>query len=133
MPRKSRRNESFQQFLASMAPADPPEQWMSVVETGVIDEHAGTRWQLKRGPLDVRVARRLATSASLMVIGDGASTRFRDVPVDQRTETWTRAEARYEGPGGIIKGPDWPIEPVYNAYEFESDDGRSMLLLDETC
>ncbi|GED89306.1 hypothetical protein TNCT6_63910 [Streptomyces sp. 6-11-2] len=116
-----------------MEPADPPEQWMSVVETGVIDEHAGAWWQLKRGPLDVRVARRLADSASLMVVGHAASARFQDVPVDQRAETWTRAEERYEGPGGAIKGPDWPIEPVYNAYEFESDDGRSMLLLDETC
>ncbi|MGF1240271.1 hypothetical protein ACQSME_23840 [Streptomyces sp. 2-6] len=133
MPRKPRSRESFRRFLASMEPAEPSETWTSAVGTGVIEEHAGARWQLRRGPLDVRVARRLAVTASLLVVGNGAGTGLRDVPADRRAGTWTCAEARYEGPGGTVEGPDWPTEPVYHAYEFESDDGRSMLLLDETC
>ena len=130
---KGERPATFQEIVNSLEPHAVHEVWLSVVNTGVINDWAGTTWHRKGKELDMRVARRLVISADLMVLGRGGSTMLEDVPPEQRPAVWAKASRRYEGPGGKIEGSEWPKEPLYSAFQFVSDDGRKLLLVDESC
>ncbi|MEU6011767.1 hypothetical protein [Streptomyces sp. NPDC047453] len=130
---KGEHRATFKEIMDSLDPGNTHEVWLSVVNTGVIDDWAGGTWHLTGKELDVRVARRLAISADLMVLGRGGSTQLEAVPAEQRAAVWETASRRYEGPGGKVEGPEWPKEPLYCAFKFASEDGRILLLIDESC
>ncbi|WP_181794902.1 hypothetical protein [Streptomyces sp. WELS2] len=124
---------TFAEVVGSVGPGSVPEVWVSVVDTGVIDDWAGGSWRLSGRVLDVRVARRLAVGADLVVLGREGSTRLEDVPAGRRAAVWEAAGRRYAGPGGKAEGPEWPRRPLYRAFRFVSEDGRTLLLIDESC
>ncbi|WRZ89025.1 hypothetical protein OHB54_08050 [Streptomyces sp. NBC_01007] len=130
---KGEHRATFREIMDSLDPGSIHEVWLSVVNTGVIDGWAGGTWHLTGRELDVRVARRLAISADLMVLGRGGSTRLEDVPTEQRAAVWEKAGRRYTGPCGKVEGPERPAEPLYCAFKFVSEDGRNLLLIDESC
>lgn len=130
---KGERRATFKEIIDSLDPEDVHEVWLSVVNTGVIGDWAGGTWHLAGKELDVRIARRLTVSADLMVLGRGGSTKLENVSAEQRAVVWEKASRRYEGPGGKVEGPNWPREPLYCAFKFVSEDGRNLLLIDESC
>ncbi len=60
-----------------------------------------------------------------MVWGRGGSTQLEDVPAEQRAAVWEMASRRYKGPGGKVEAPEWPEEPLYCAFKFVWEDGRT--------
>ncbi|MEU0822124.1 hypothetical protein [Streptomyces mirabilis] len=130
---KGEHRATFKEIVDSLDPGSTHDVWLSVVNTGVIDGWAGGTWHLTGQELDVRVARRLAVSANLMALGRGGSTQLEDVPAEQRAAVWEKASRRYKGPGGKVEAPEWPEEPLYCAFKFVSEDGRNLLMIDESC
>ncbi|MER7756060.1 hypothetical protein [Kitasatospora sp. NPDC097643] len=91
----------------------------------------GCRWRLVRGPVDPRLAKRLAAGADEMTLGgwDRWHEDFPDelMPVllapQEREDAWREVRDRF----------DAPQPPSHQAYEFVSEDGRTLLYIDTWC
>ncbi|MFF2079187.1 hypothetical protein ACFVXG_31090 [Kitasatospora sp. NPDC058162] len=132
MPSKPRRRAGgFAEVVAEVAATLPPAPGGStgpyrltpVAASGFLDAE-GRYWRLARGPLERRLAKRLATGADEMTLGhwDGWHEDFPDalIPVlltpEERPAAWLRALAE-----------------DHRAYEFRAADGRTLLYLDVDC
>lgn len=88
----------------------------------------GCYWQLARGPLDPRRAKRLAVDADVMTMGiyyDDLAERWlpRFVKEAKRPAAWVEARARF----------DVDELPSHEAYEFAGEDGRVLLFIETYC
>ncbi|MGW6457184.1 hypothetical protein ACWF94_14905 [Streptomyces sp. NPDC055078] len=125
MPKKQPRDTSFAQVLASLEPSgawDESGTYSPATAGEFVDEHS-TLWTKVRGPLDARLAARLVRSADRMIVGESAGEELCDVPDDERTTRWSE----------IRKRLDSPDLDTYQAFEFVSGDGDSLLYLEGYC
>lgn len=115
----------FAEVVASMPPAEADEGSLvpSPATAGEFVDERGCLWTKVRGPLDPRLARRLVRTADDMIIGEGAGDVLRSVSPDDREAAWTDLEGRL----------DSPDLHTYQAYEFASADGRTLVYFEEFC
>ncbi|MFB7512742.1 hypothetical protein [Streptomyces sp. NPDC056144] len=107
----------------SAAELDHGPRTLSPASSGEILDRHGLRWTKSRGPLDVRLAKRLVKGADEMIIGEGAGETLRSVPAEGRAEAWA-----------LIKRELHPAEHWrYRAFDFRSEDGRVLLYVEESC
>ncbi|WP_433544570.1 hypothetical protein ACQPZG_05315 (plasmid) [Streptomyces sp. CA-294286] len=125
MPKKRPRTVSFAVVLESLEPAEPDGGpfVLSPAGAGELADADGCRWKVLRGPLDVRLAKRLVHGADVMIIGEGAGDRLRCVPVEEKGAAWAGIKDRI-GSEGL---------PSYQPYQFISADGRQLLYIEQTC
>ncbi|MCP3818694.1 hypothetical protein NLX86_11370 [Streptomyces sp. A3M-1-3] len=125
MSKKRPRTVSFAAVLESLGSADPDDgpDVLSPAGSGEIVDADGCRWAVSRGPLDVRLAKRLVRSADVMIVGESAGDRQRPVPARERDAAWARIKDRIDSDG----------LPSYQPYEFASADGRKLLYIEQTC
>ncbi|MGC2997805.1 hypothetical protein ACPF8X_05195 [Streptomyces sp. G35A] len=126
MPKKRTPDKSFAEVMASLEPgegADPATGRLSPASVGELVDQQGCPWTKNRGPLDVRLTRRLVSGADEMIIGEGAGEVLRPVPAEGREEAWTL----------IRDGLDTPESGRYRAFDFRSEDGRVLLYVEEFC
>ncbi|MFD7448754.1 hypothetical protein [Kitasatospora sp. NPDC059827] len=131
MPSKPRRRAGgFAEVIAEVAATLPPADGSSgphrltPVAAGGFQDARGCYWRLARGPLDRRLAKRLAAGADEMTLGgwDGWHEDFPEalVPVlltpEERPAAWLSALAE-----------------DHHAYEFRAADGRTLLYLHICC
>ncbi|MFI9155656.1 hypothetical protein [Streptomyces sp. NPDC053367] len=126
MPKKRASEKNFAEVVASLEPAEgpgPAEGRLSPASAGELVDTQGRTWTMSRGPLDVRLARRLVRGAEEMVIGESAGEVLRPVPADGREEAWSLIKDALEE----------PESGRYRAYDFRSEDGRVLLYVEEFC
>ncbi|MFI5527366.1 hypothetical protein ACIA8O_02310 [Kitasatospora sp. NPDC051853] len=103
--------------------------YVSPVSARTLLDADGGRWQLARGPLDPRRAKRLAVSAHAMSMSDGEYDEDRNhwyhpfLPEADRLPTWLEIKPLY-GSDGMLS---------YEAYEFTDEDGRVLLYIQTYC
>ncbi|MFD8754831.1 hypothetical protein ACFV0O_28170 [Kitasatospora sp. NPDC059577] len=127
MPNKPRRRSGgFAEVLAALPPQEEHERLdvRDPIGSGGFLDGAGCYWRLVRGPVDRRLARRLAAGADELTLGlrgrwhEDFPDRF--VPVllapEERPAAWRAACAE-----------------DHRAYEFRAADGRTLLYLDVSC
>ncbi|MFF7995786.1 hypothetical protein ACFZDG_39200 [Kitasatospora xanthocidica] len=127
MPSKPRpRSGGFAEVLAALPPKEEHEYREAVdpIGSGGFLDGAGRYWRLVRGPVDRRLAKRLAAGADEMTLGrwgrwhEDFPDRF--VPVlltpEERPAAWLSACAE-----------------DHRAYEFHAVDGRTLLYLEISC
>ncbi|MFJ2804920.1 hypothetical protein [Kitasatospora sp. NPDC087271] len=124
MPKKPQ-SQSFRDLVASMPPSD---DWYGagVPSPAGLDEFTddeGQQWHKVRSRLQPRLAKRLMTTADVVIVGEGAGSRFRHVSKAERSEVWGEVGTRLHASVG----------PSYEACEFVSASGLSMLYLEESC
>jgi flavin-dependent dehydrogenase len=114
-------------MLQSLEPAEEVggELVPSPATAGLLVDDDGDAWVLTRRPLDARVARRLVRRADVVIIGDGAGDVLRRVgtAAEDREAAWAEVEDR-------LGREDLP---GYEAFRGESDDGRKLLYLEQSC
>jgi hypothetical protein len=115
----------FAELVASLPPAETGEGSLvpSPATAGEFVDELGCRWAKSRGPLDPRLAKRLVRTADDMIIGEGAGDVLRSVPHDDREAAWADIEDRL----------DSSEQRTYQAYEFASADGRTLVYFEEFC
>ncbi|MEU9133921.1 MULTISPECIES: hypothetical protein [unclassified Kitasatospora] len=86
-------------------------------------DNEGRRWRKIRGPLHRNLAKRLATQADELIIGEGAGGHFRHVPSGDRLAAWHEIKHRLNA----------GETPSYHPYEFASTDGLTLLYIEESC
>ncbi|MFF0203840.1 hypothetical protein [Streptomyces sp. NPDC005017] len=126
MPKKRMSDKSFAEVTASLEHtegSDPGTGQLSPASSGELVDGRGRLWTRSRGPLDVRLAKRLVRGADEMIIGEGAGEVLRPVPAEGRDEAWELLRDRLE-PGG---------PGTHQAYEFRSEDDRVLLYVEEFC
>jgi hypothetical protein len=125
MSKKHPRTVSLATVLEFLGPADPDDGplVLSPAGSGEIIDADGCRWAVSRGPLDVRLAKRLVRSADVMIIGESAGDHLRPVPAGERDAAWASIKGR-------IDSHDLPS---YQPYQFASADGRTLLYIEQTC
>ncbi|MFJ9844415.1 hypothetical protein ACIRYZ_28965 [Kitasatospora sp. NPDC101155] len=127
MPSKPRlRTGGFAEVLAALPSreAHAPRSREHPVAAGGFLDADGCYWRLARGPLERRLAKRLAVGADEMTLGDWDCWHedFPDalVPVllapEERPAAWRKASAE-----------------DHQAYEFRAAGGRTLLYLDVFC
>ncbi|MFJ1751418.1 hypothetical protein [Kitasatospora sp. NPDC088134] len=125
MSKKRHRAKPFSELLISLPPA---VDWYG---TGLpspagVDEFLdgeGGRWRKVRGPFERRLAKRLLTSADVVIVGEGVGTRLRRIPLSERLEFWTQVNDRF----------NTADTPGYEPYQFVSPDGLTLLYIEENC
>jgi hypothetical protein len=125
MPKKRTSDKNFADVVASLEAAEgsDPAGRLSPAGSGELVDGQGRLWIKSRGPLDVRLARRLVRGADEMIVGEGAGEVLRPVPADEREEAWELIKDRLD-----------PSESgTYQAYEFRSEDDRVLLYVEEFC
>ncbi|MEV7128247.1 hypothetical protein [Streptomyces sp. NPDC093260] len=128
MPKKRASDRSFADVVADMVATDgtgPAEGWSSPATSGELVDERGCLWTKSRGPLDVRLAKRLVRGADEMIVGEGAGEVLRPVPEEEREAAWALVE---DGLGTAGSGT-W----TYQAHAFRSGDGRVLLYVEEFC
>lgn len=125
MPKKLPRTVSFAAVLETLGPADPDDgaHVLSPAGSGELVDADGCRWAVNRGPLDVRLAKRLVRSADVMIIGESAGDHLRPVPGEERDAAWAGIKDR-------VYSDD---RPSYRPYHFTSADGRTLLYIEQSC
>jgi hypothetical protein len=126
MRKKRTSGENFAEVVASLEHtegSDPGAGLLSPASAGELVDGQGCLWTRSRGPLDVRLARRLVRNADEMIIGEGAGEALRAVPAEGREEAWAL----------VADGLQTPESGTYRAYEFRSEDGRVLLYVEESC
>ncbi|MEU6482468.1 hypothetical protein [Streptomyces sp. NPDC046887] len=126
MPKKRKPERSFAEVVASLEPSEgsaPAADLLSPASSGELVDEQGRLWVKHRGPLDVRLVRRLVRGADAMLIGEGAGEVLRPVPAEGREEAWALVKDRLDTAEG----------EGYRAYDFRSEDGRVLLYLEEFC
>ncbi|MFE5586745.1 hypothetical protein [Kitasatospora sp. NPDC056531] len=127
MPSKPRRRTGgFAEVLATLPPkgAHGSGSREHPVSAGGFLDADGCYWRLARGPVERRLAKRLAVGADEMTLGawDGWHEDFPDalVPVllapEERPAAWRKASVE-----------------DHRAYEFRATGGRTLLYLDVSC
>ena len=110
----------------SLEPAEETggESVPSPATAGLLVDDGGAR-VLTKHPLDARAARRLMRRADVVIIGDGAGDVLRRIgtAAEDREAAWAEVEGRL-GREGI---------PSYEAFHGESEDGRKLLYLEQSC
>ncbi|MET8544230.1 hypothetical protein ABZW03_26845 [Kitasatospora sp. NPDC004799] len=128
MPSKPhRRTGGFAEVLAALPPKEEPGRWNldDPIEKGGFVDAGGCRWWLARGPVEERLARRLAAHADELTVGlrgelvEASPGHY--VPAllapEERPAAWREA-----------------CELGYLAYEFRSSEGdRTLLYLVVSC
>ncbi|KOV10405.1 hypothetical protein ADK60_38020 [Streptomyces sp. XY431] len=132
MPKKQKHVMTFAEELAAMpspVEAAPRGSYVQppVAARGFTDAD-GCYWQLARGPLDPRRAKRLAVDADVMTMGtyyDDRAERWlpRVIAEAERPAAWAEARARF----------DADELPIHEAYEFTAEDGRVLLFIETYC
>ncbi|WP_411069559.1 hypothetical protein [Streptomyces sp. cmx-4-25] len=131
MSKKQKRTATFAEVVTALPPRAAEESGGSydspVTARGFTDAD-GCYWQLARGLLDPRRAKRLAVDADVMSMGiyyDDQVERWlpRFLPEAERPAAWLEARARF----------DAADLPVHEAYEFTADDGRVLLFIETHC
>ncbi|MCK8680607.1 hypothetical protein [Streptomyces lichenis] len=126
MPKKRKTDRSFAEVVASLGPAEgsgPGADLLSPASSGELVDEQGRLWTRHRGPMDVRLVRRLVRGADAMLIGEGAGEVLRPVPAEGREEAWALVKDRLDTAEG----------EGYRAYDFRSEDGCVLLYLEEFC
>jgi hypothetical protein len=124
MPKKRNRPAFAEAVEALPAPdADDGPMVPSPATARRLTDADGTPWVLRRGPLDARLARRLTRSADAMVLGRNAGLELVPVEPGDRAAIWADLADRL----------DAETLPAYAAYEFTSDDGGTLLYIEESC
>ncbi|WP_406092472.1 hypothetical protein [Kitasatospora purpeofusca] len=132
MSKKQKRATTFAEELAAMPSPVEEESRGSYVQPPVaargFTDATGCYWQLARGPLDPRRAKRLAVDADVMTMGiyyDDLAERWlpRFVKEAERPAAWAEARARF----------DADELPIHEAYEFAGEDGRVLLFIETYC
>ncbi|WP_143071804.1 hypothetical protein [Streptomyces radiopugnans] len=128
MPKKSsRRGGGFARMLQSLGPAEETggEFVPSPATAGLLVDGDGDAWVLTKHPLDARMARRLMRRADVVIIGDGAGDVLRRVgtAAQDREAAWAEVEDR-------LGRED---HPGYAAFRGQSDDGRRLLYIEQSC
>ncbi|MER5210330.1 hypothetical protein ABT063_07065 [Streptomyces sp. NPDC002838] len=115
----------FAEVIASMQPVETGEGNLvpSPATAGEFVDEQGCLWTKSRGPLDPRSAKRLVRTADDMIIGEGAGDVLRSVPHDDRQAAWANIEDRL----------DSSELHTYQAYEFASANGRTLVYFEEFC
>ncbi|MFD4908486.1 hypothetical protein [Kitasatospora purpeofusca] len=131
MSKKQKHVTTFAEVVAAMpSPAEEPSGSYvgpPVTAHGFTDAD-GCYWQLARGPLDPRRAKRLAVDADVMTMGtyyDDRAERWlpRFLAEAERPAAWAEARARF----------DADELPIHEAYEFVGEDGRVLLFIETYC
>ncbi|MDY0810371.1 hypothetical protein [Kitasatospora purpeofusca] len=132
MSKKQKRATTFAEAVAAMPSAAAEESRGSdlrppVAARGFTDA-TGCYWQLTRGPIDPRRAKRLAVDADVMTMGtyyDDQAERWlpRFLAEAERPAAWVEARARF----------DAACIPIHEAYEFAAEDGRVLLFIETYC
>ncbi|MGV9887040.1 hypothetical protein [Streptomyces sp. NPDC003395] len=128
MPKKRTSDKSFADVVAAMEAAegsDPVEGGRSPASSGELVDERGCRWTKSRGPLDVRLVKRLVRGADEVIVGEGAGEVLRPVPAEEREAAWALIKDGLDTAGSET----W----TYQAYEFRSEDGRILLYVEEFC
>ncbi|MGW3071869.1 MULTISPECIES: hypothetical protein [unclassified Kitasatospora] len=126
MPRKRRRPETMAEITAALPPV---EYWYgegipSPASRTEFTDDDGRLWRKVRGPLHRNLARRLATQANVLIVGEGAGGHFRHVPAADRLAAWHEIKDRLHADEA----------PSYHPYEFASADGLlTLLYIEESC
>ncbi|MFE7958838.1 hypothetical protein [Streptomyces sp. NPDC057413] len=128
MPKKRTSDKSFADVVAAMEAAegsDPVEGGRSPASSGELVDERGCLWTRSRGPLDVRLVKRLVRGADEVIVGEGAGEVLRPVPAEEREAAWALIKDGLDTAGSET----W----TYQAYEFRSEDGRILLYVEEFC
>ncbi|MFJ7276794.1 hypothetical protein [Kitasatospora sp. NPDC098663] len=126
MPKKRHRAATLAEITAALPPV---EYWYgegipSPAGRAEFTDDDGRLWQKVRGPLHRNLARRLATQADELIVGEGAGGHFRHVPPADRLAAWHEIKDRLHGDEA----------PSYHPYEFASADGLlTLLYIEESC
>ncbi|RMB79495.1 hypothetical protein CTZ28_45250 [Streptomyces shenzhenensis] len=103
--------------------SDPAEGRLSPASSGELVDERGCLWTKSRGPLDVRLVKRLVRGADEMIVGEGAGEVLRSVPEEEREAAWALIKDGLDTAGSGT----W----TYRAYDFRSEDGRILLYVEE--
>ncbi|CAN3982736.1 hypothetical protein [Kitasatospora purpeofusca] len=131
MSKKQKHVTTFAELVAAV-PSPAEESHGSYVQMPVaargFTDATGCYWQLARGPLDPRRAKRLAVDADVMTMGthyDDRAERWlpRFLAEAERPAAWAEARARF----------DADELPIHEAYEFVGEDGRVLLFIETYC
>lgn len=96
---------------------------LSPASSGEFMDEKGRSWTRRRGPLEPRLAKRLVRTADEMIIGEGAGEILRFVEPAHREAEWA----------GLKDRIDRTDLHTYQAYEFSSPDGLTLLYFEEFC
>lgn len=116
--------ERLQRSLSRWPVEDPESKMHDAVTVGRLND-SQQLWLL-RTHLSPAAARRLADVADAMIIGDAG--RYIDVSQPERQTMWTSIERHGHLPDEALS--DYL---AYEPYEFDSEDGRTLLFVQRHC
>ncbi|MGW4772314.1 hypothetical protein ACWEO2_30285 [Nocardia sp. NPDC004278] len=94
----------------------------------LLQDDAGSIWQLHKRRIDLRVVRRLLKDPrATVILGECGGTHPRLLAHSERSGFWSKVKNNYQGPGG-----DWSTGR-FLAHEFRTHDDRRMLFIEEHC
>ncbi|MFD0256992.1 hypothetical protein ACFXKJ_39625 [Kitasatospora indigofera] len=83
----------------------------------------GLLWRKVRGPLERRLAARMVGTADVMIIGWGAGQDLGHLEPEERAEAWA----------AVKNSLQVRAIPSFTPYEFATEDGLTLLYIEESC
>ncbi|MFC8453535.1 hypothetical protein [Kitasatospora sp. NPDC057223] len=136
MSKKRSRTVTFGEVVAELPPVEEPwtgRGYRHPVTEGAFVDADGRKWTLVRSRLDPRRAKRLAATADRMSTGGDTYDEDQDewfpvyVPQADRQAAWLEVKPRL----GAHYTPGQDVS--YEAYEFTSVDGLTLVYFDVHC
>jgi hypothetical protein len=130
--RKSDRDKTFAGMVDEVVTANPepggqPIEWYQPVRSGEYMDESGVRWQMRGGELPWKRIERLIHDPRVRVL-HADQNKIRDVSTEHREEFLATIRPYLNGKS--VAADDYTD---FRAGEFKDDQGRSLLVVEETC